>query len=256
MGFVVIDRGKVVEIIKMTTLPRSTFSGCRIYMQTGNRQSVCMAKIIQKGNRTGRPVSQVKKMNQITTKDLAKLLADNPSIGCKLLDRPFVLLIKTFDGTFIVSQANKMQRPMIIGNPLPFKNDTVIIGVFDIELGSGKHIIALVTTEHHESEEIAIFTIGLRLKDHGTLNQTPVTAFFAYEAETDISVNCISIIEEADGNPIHSDATRFGKSSSKMLKNQLKMYLSLTGVNKRDSVNIVSSFGKLPQSESNQAGGV
>lgn len=188
-------------------------------------------------------------MRNITGVELYNLLSSNNAFGCKVLETPYVFVLKSSQGTFVVLQDEGRQSPSIIGSPL-FSTDSLIEGVFDIELKAGKHCIALAvrTPVALGVDEPVYYLIGEKVPVDDESKEA-VTAFFAYEFEANRSVNSVHIIEERGDKPIISDGIRYGKNSSKMLKTQLHMYLSFAGIDSDSRHKIVSGSLLLPSNE-------
>ena len=173
------------------------------------------------------------------------MLSEYTAFGCKALGTPFVLVLKADAGTFVVYQRESCQKTTFLGKGM-FGENVSIDYVYDIEVSAKKHVIALVIC-HHDAEGHATDKDYFIVGEKGN-QSSHVTAFFAYEADPGKSVNCISIIEEPESKPVFTDAIRFGRSSTKLLKTQLRMYLTLAGIGTDIREKIVSGGGFLPSS--------
>lgn len=171
------------------------------------------------------------------------LLMNHPAMGVKVLEKPFVLVIKSNIGTDVIYQNCHVQNTASVGSSI-FGEGAGIECVFDVEITSHRHILALTICSHDADgnpTEKKFLTIG----EKGPQDQY-VTAFLAYEAEGGKAVYCINIIEEPENKPLFTAAIRYGKSSERLLKTQMRMFLALSGLNGEDREKIVSGGGLLP----------
>lgn len=204
---------------------------------------VKIIKIIRKDVATRAGDKRCKPMKQISITSLNALIKNHPANGLKVLDTPYVLVVKTNTGTTVVYQNRHFQSNTSVGNHV-FGGEIGVETVFDFELTSNRHALAFVVSEHDANGNVIekkIFSIG----EKGAQNEY-VTAFLAYEAEGGKAVYCINIIEESGSKPIFTASVRFCKSSEKLLKAQLRMYLALSGLNGEEREKIVNGGGILP----------
>ena len=190
-------------------------------------------------------------MKAISMNSLKALIVNHPANGLKVLETPYVLVVKTNKGTTAVYQSRHIQENAFINNHA-FGVGISMETIFDVEISSNRHALAFVVCGHdangNETEK-KLYSIG----EKGTQDEY-VTAFLAYEAEGGKAIYCINIIEEADNKPIFASSVRYCKSSEKLLKTQLKMYLALSGLSGEDREKIVNGGGILPPTLSNEMG--
>lgn len=182
-------------------------------------------------------------MKKICMNAINAMLTNHPAIGVKALEKPFVLVVKTTKGTTVFYQDRHKQDSKFLGDHV-FGAETGIKVLFDIEVTANRHLLALMVCGHNDAGNVTdrvCYTIG----EKGPQDEY-VTAFLAYEAEGGKAVYCINIIEEPESKPLFTAAIRYGKSSERLLKTQMRMYLALSGLNGEDREKIVSRGGLLP----------
>ena len=188
-------------------------------------------------------------MKKMKVSEIARFLSEYPSFGIKALEVPFVLVLKTNTGVVVSYQNEHFQRSHCIGNAL-FPNDVFIQAVIDVNCKNNKHCIVIASElpsdSNEKDTEIEFYLLGETNPD-----TNDVTAFLAYEAEKDRSVRLINIIEDKSEKTIFSDARRYGRDSSKLLKSQLKMFMALAGIDSATRRNIVSGGGFLQTTPTN-----
>ena len=180
-------------------------------------------------------------MIQLTAAEAAKILAERPAFVCKSLDVPFVMVLKTDNGICVCYQNNVAQKTATRGETT-FTEITLFKAVLDVELKNGQHGLLIVVSKPEDSASGVSFYLVGETKAGGDAT----TAFLAYEAEKNRSIHVVSIIEDEEDKTIFSDARRFGKDSSKLLKSQLRMFLALAGVKSATRKSIITGGGFLP----------
>lgn len=171
------------------------------------------------------------------------MLQNHPAMGVRVLEKPFVLVVKSVQGTTVVHQNRHIQMNTSIGAPVLGENIS-IDAIFDVEIATHRHVLAMVISRHDANGKIVDQKYEI-IGEKGPQDKY-FTAFYAYEAEGGNAVYTINIIEEPNNKPLFSAAVRYGKNSEKLLKAQMRMFLALAGLNGEDREKIVTEGGLLP----------
>lgn len=191
-------------------------------------------------------------MRTIDMNSLKSLIVNHPANGLKVLKTPYVLVVKTTKGTTALYQSRHLQENASV-NDHAFGVRISMETIFDIEISSNCHALAFVVCVHDADGNVTekkLYSIG----EKGSQDEY-VTAFLAYEAEGGKAIYIINIIEEAGTKPIFTASVRYCKSSEKLLKTQLKMYLALSGLSGEDREKILNGGGILPPPLSDETEG-